>query len=137
MDEVNQMKTLSVLATFLAGMTLLLGLAACTPGAAPDGTVPNDQAQSGQATAATAVPAAQEQQAGSSTSISCDKMIPPDEAKSLMTGLTPVLSEEAGQGEITCTWQYTSKVSGQAAVFKLQVGYGGSAVGTSQAARPT
>ena len=62
-------------------------------------------------------------------------MIPPDEAKSLMTGLSPVLSEEAGQGEITCTWQYTSKVSGQAAAFKLQVGYGGSAVDTWQAAR--
>jgi len=119
----------------LFALVLIVGLSACAPKTAEVSFVEDNQGQAGDAAGQKDVIPTDTPGKAAAATIHCDQLIPPDEANSLMTGLSPALSEEAGKDEITCTWQYTSKVSGQAAAFKLQVGYGKSAVDTWQAAR--
>lgn len=107
---------------------LLVGLSACTSKSAEN--YPTNDRPMQQAVAATQAPIIQTQttEKVAAASISCDQLIPPDEASSLMTGLSPKMTEKSVQGRTTCIWQYTSKVSGQAADFQLEAGYNPSAV---------
>jgi len=119
----------------LVALVLIVGLSACAPKTAEVSSVEDNQGQAGDDAGQPAVMPTDIPGKAVAAAIRCDQLIPPDEANSLMIGLSPALSEEAGQDEITCTWQYTSKITGQAAAFKLQVGYGRSAVNSWQAAR--
>jgi hypothetical protein len=129
------MRSFSFRLMALLALVLMVGLSACAPKTAKVSAVEDNLVQAGNPAGQPAVMPTVTPGKGAAATIHCYQLIPPNEARSLMTGLSPVLSEGAGQGEITCTWQYTSKVSGQAAAFKLQVRYGGSAVDTWQAAR--
>lgn len=129
------MRIISVRLMALLALVLVVGLSACAPKTAEVSSIEDSQGKVGNSAGQPTVMPTDAPGKNAAAAIHCDQLIPPDEAKSLMTGLMPALSEEAGQGEITCTWQYTSKISGQAAAFKLQVGYDGSAVDAWQAAR--
>lgn len=119
----------------LVSLGLIFAAAACAPKTAgqSESTIATPQSMAAANTPAAAV----DQTAGMAvtSTIPCDQLIPQDEANSLMTGLSPTLIEEKGQGETTCTWQYTSRVSGQSIVFQLQAMYGELAVETWASAR--
>jgi len=129
------MKNISIRLMYILALVLVVGLYACAPNNKEVSSIEVNQGQSVNAESQPAVMPTDTPDKEAITAIRCDQLIPPDEANSLMTGLLPKLNEEAGQSEITCTWQYTSKVNGQNSVFKLQVGYGGSTVDSWQSAR--
>jgi hypothetical protein len=120
---------------FLISLGLVFATVACTPKSTGESATQISTPQSISSASTSDSPLDQNAGMDVTSTIPCDQLIPKDEANSLMTGLSPTLSEEKSQGETTCTWQYTSKVNGQSAVFQLQAGYGGSAVETWTSAR--
>lgn len=119
----------------LFALVLVAALSACAPNAARSSSANDQPAQP--VASATLAPTAPAPTTGNgvTTALSCDELIPPDEANSLMTGLSPALTQNAAQGKTDCTWEYTSKAGGQTATFLLQAGYGASAVDDWDAAR--
>lgn len=121
------MKTFSRLIV-LAVLGWMLVISACTPGGSGVAVVESKPAPTAASATQPPVKPTEKPSNAAPTTLTCDQLIPPDEAKSLMTGLSPKLTAHSGSGEITCTWQYTSKNTGQMAEFRLQAGYGASAV---------
>jgi len=123
------MKTYQNFLTILTVTMLSFGLLACTPGKTSVEIVKTDLDQSSQPTAASEINSGQEQIADSNTIISCDKIIPPDEASLLLNQLSATLTEQSASNETICTWNYTSK-NGNSGVLQIQVDFGSSSVTT-------
>jgi len=121
------MKTFSRVSAF-AIWVLVLVMSACVPQATGISSPETKPAPTAAGSTQTPVKPTDKPGNAAQTTLTCDQLIPPDEAKSLMTGLSPKLSAQTGSGETTCTWQYTSKSTGQMAEFRLQAGTGASAV---------
>lgn len=109
-------------------LVLVVGVSACAPKASEVSPAQDMAERPAVATAQEPTASAQINQKAADAAISCDQLIPPDEARTLMTGLSPQLTEQHSQEKTTCIWQYTSKDSGQAAEFQLEAGFGASAV---------
>lgn len=117
-------------------LVLVVGLSACAPKVLNVAPAKDTAAQP--ATATVQAPTSIAQTTGKAAvdaGISCDQLIPPDEAQTLMTGLSPQLTKQRAPGKTTCVWQYTSKVSGQTAELKLEAGFDAPAVEAWTAAR--
>lgn len=118
------MKTFSLSKTMLMTVMLMLSISACSPQAEPVESIKTDQYQSSQPAAATQV-----QETGSNTAITCEKIMPPDEASLLLNQVPATLTENAAPGETTCTWQYTSQ-NGNPGQLQIWAGYNGTALAT-------
>jgi hypothetical protein len=98
------------------GGTIVLALNACAP---KDARPASAQEQPRASMATATVEPVQNPASESKTAISCNQLIPPDEAKSLFVDLNATSSKQIDSGQTTCTWQYTSKSSGQADALVL------------------
>ncbi len=125
----------SVYNRWMVVLALVVGLSACAPKALDVSPVQDTAAQPAAATVQAPTSFVQTTEKAAGAAISCDQLIPPDEARNLMTGLSPQLTEQRAPGKTTCVWQYTSKASDQAAMFKLEVGFDATAVEAWTAAR--
>lgn len=129
------MKKSSRILFFWAVLGLVIVTAACAPKTSTPTSKPNTQAQP--TTAATSSANSSEQKSGgnATVAVSCDQIVPPDEVNLLLNRVPAKLEGQSAPGMTTCTWQYTSKSSGQNSFFQVQVGYDTSAVDAWNAAR--
>ncbi len=120
----------SIFERWMAVLTLVLvvGVSACAPKASEVSPAKDLAAQPAVATMQEPTSSTPITKKAANATISCDQLIPPDEVRTLMTGLSPQLTEQRSQEKTTCIWQYASKVSGQAAEFQLEAGFGASVV---------
>lgn len=72
-----------------------------------------------------------------STTITCAQLLPDDEINLLLNHTPATLNENANQGSITCSWEYTPNGGTQQNSFEIQADYSTNAVQNWNNARQT